>query len=409
VRVVDENKSEIVEEVVKKKKGFNKAIKVFWVILIIVICLSIVFGLLLSLDVFSDDCDGYSYKSRTSIEVFEVREEYKDKGDNFVKKFNSSEDILSYIQEGEYDAILSAEEYYFLDFYSYFDNNMRGIENYLINKLGYNQVFMYNTIFVKIDGVWNPLIHFTPNFIYVDVETFENAKPRDIVKTIEVWIDSLYVQLGLVDGEIIEIFNEFQYTENSVAQIFIGLTFNTVKKPVIYLYPEKEIELNVILNGVDFTTTYPKYENGWKVVAKPDGTLLDMNGREYNYLYWEGKGNIELDVSKGFVIEKENYIEFLEEKLDYVGLTNKESADFISYWLPYMNEFEYCLVSFQMENYEEQVKLDFSIKPDNELRLFVAFKGLDEAIDIEEQDLSYYADFKRDSFVVVEWGGSFIK
>ena len=31
---------------------------------------------------------------------------------------------------------------------------MRGIENYLIKKLGYNQVFMYNTIFVKIDGVW---------------------------------------------------------------------------------------------------------------------------------------------------------------------------------------------------------------------------------------------------------------
>ena len=74
-----------------------------------------------------------------------------------------------------------------------------------------------------------------------------------------------------------------------------------------------------------------------------------------------------------------------------------------------MNEFEYCQVSFQMENYEEQVKLDFSVAPDNELRVFVAFKGLDETIDIEEQDLSYYADFKRDSFVVVEWGGSFIK
>ena len=58
--------------------------KIFASILLIIIFLSIVFGLLLSLDVFSDDCDGN--KSRTSIEVFEVREEYKDKGDNFVKK-----------------------------------------------------------------------------------------------------------------------------------------------------------------------------------------------------------------------------------------------------------------------------------------------------------------------------------
>lgn len=181
------------------------------------------------------------------------------------------------------------------------------------------------------------------------------------------------------------------------------------KKPVIYLYPEEEINIDVKIPNIEFTTTYPKYENGWNITAYPDGTLIDGNGREYNYLYWEGLSNNFIDMSKGFVVSKDNYIEFLEEKLDYIGLSNKESADFISYWLPYMNEFEYCQVSFQMENYEEQVKLDFSVAPDNELRVFVAFKGLDETIDIEEQDLSYYADFKRDSFVVVEWGGSFIK
>ena len=288
---------------------------------------------------------------------------------------------------------------------------MRGIENYLIKKLGYNQVFMYNTIFVKIDGVWNPLIHFTPNFIYVDVETFENAKPRDIVKTIEVWIDSLYVQLGLVDGEIIEIFNEFQYTENSVAQIFIGVTFNTVKKPVIYLYPEKVTELNINLEteNIDLTTTYPDYKDGWDVMVYPDGTIVDKNNRKYSYLYWEGNSKVPfIDMSKGFVVSKDNYIEFLECKLSEIGLTDKEACDFITYWLPQMNEYEYCLASFQMENYEDQVKLDYSVNPDNELRLFVAFKGLDGFIEIEEQDLSYYEDFEREGFVVVEWGGCFI-
>ena len=43
------------------------------------------------------------------------------------------------------------------------------------------------------------------------------------------------------------------------------------KKPVIYLYPEKttEVDVKVNLDGT-FTTTYPKYNDGWNVVAEPD-------------------------------------------------------------------------------------------------------------------------------------------
>lgn len=54
-----------------------------------------------------------------------------------------------------------------------------------------------------------------------------------------------------------------------------------VRKPVIYLYPEETTEVSVLLdfNG-ELTTTYPAYDNGWRVVAEPDGTLFDENGRE---------------------------------------------------------------------------------------------------------------------------------
>ena len=183
----------------------------------------------------------------------------------------------------------------------------------------------------------------------------------------------------------------------------------TKEKPVIYLYPEKEISVEVKLENIDFTATYPLYENGWRVTARPDGTLCDKEGREYNYLYWEGHSDVFVsNMDKGFVVERDNYIQFLEDKLSEIGLTDKEACDFITYWLPQMNEYEYCLASFQMENYEDQVKLDYSVNPDNELRLFVAFKGLDRLIDIEEQDLSYYEDFEREGFVVVEWGGTFV-
>ena len=180
------------------------------------------------------------------------------------------------------------------------------------------------------------------------------------------------------------------------------------EKPIIYLYPEKEEEIEVEVKGVDFTTTYPLYEDGWSVTAYPDGTLIDKNGHKYNYLYWEGKTENNIDLSKGFVVSKNNYIDFLEEKLFKIGLSDKESCDFITYWLPQMNKFDYCLVSFQMENYEELVDLVFNIEPDNELRVSVVFKGLDKPIEIVEQDLSYYNSFNRKGFTVVEWGGTFI-
>lgn len=65
---------------------------------------------------------------------------------------------------------------------------------------------------------------------------------------------------------------------------------HTDAKPVIYLYPETEIEVSVRLDfSGKLTCTYPAYNDGWKVLAKPDGTLLVPDtGREYSYLFWEG-------------------------------------------------------------------------------------------------------------------------
>ena len=59
------------------------------------------------------------------------------------------------------------------------------------------------------------------------------------------------------------------------------------KKPVIYLYPTKEefIDVNLEYKG-DITVTYPEYKNGWKVKAKPDGTLTNLeDNKEYSYLF----------------------------------------------------------------------------------------------------------------------------
>lgn len=177
-------------------------------------------------------------------------------------------------------------------------------------------------------------------------------------------------------------------------------------KPVIYLYPEKkqDISVKVKFKNGDFTCTYPEYNNGWNVTAYPDGRLINKSDNdEYSYLYWEGEGAIQYDFSSGFVVKSEDTAEFLKETLSYMGLTPKEYNEFIVYWLPIMLKNEYNLISFQTDNYEESAKLEISPKPDSMLRVFMAFKEVDENTVVPEQKLEI---FKRNGFTVIEWGGT---
>lgn len=176
-------------------------------------------------------------------------------------------------------------------------------------------------------------------------------------------------------------------------------------KPVIYLYPEKTTEVNVGLDlDGQLVCSYPDYGEGWKVIAKPDGTLYDMHsGNEYYYLFWEAELNAEWDMSKGFVVKGSDTADFLREKLAYIGLTPKEYNEFIVYWLPLMQNNKYNLISFQTDTYENATKLEITPKPDSILRVFMAYKPLDEYEEIPQQELS---TFERKGFTVVEWGGT---
>ena len=98
-------------------------------------------------------------------------------------------------------------------------------------------------------------------------------------------------------------------------------------KPVIYLYPEQETTVSVSLDYAGtLTATYPAYENGWHVIAEPDGTLYDENGDEYSYLFWEGENNTDYDFSTGFCVAGADTADFLREKLAEIGLTPRDSS-----------------------------------------------------------------------------------
>ena len=178
----------------------------------------------------------------------------------------------------------------------------------------------------------------------------------------------------------------------------------TSAKPVIYLYPEAETEVTVQLDyGGGLTCTYPAYQDGWTVTARPDGTLTDADGQTYNYLYWEGVDHTEYDFSQGFCVPGGDTAAFLEDALAQLGLTRREANEFIVYWLPQMERNAYNLIAFQSDTYTDHAVLTVTPEPDSVLRVFMAWKPLKSAIDLPAQDLPA---FSRDGFTVVEWGGA---
>lgn len=175
-------------------------------------------------------------------------------------------------------------------------------------------------------------------------------------------------------------------------------------KPVVYLYPEEETQVTVKLDYAgELTCTYPAYNDGWTVIASPDGTLTDGEGQTYSYLYWEGKDNVEYDFSQGACVAGEDTAAFLEDALSQLGLTRREV---IVYWLPQMEENPYNLIAFQSDAYTEAAQLAITPTPDTVLRVFMAWKPLEEPVELPPQEL---AGPERSGFTVVEWGGCQVK
>ena len=175
-------------------------------------------------------------------------------------------------------------------------------------------------------------------------------------------------------------------------------------KPVIYLYPEEETAVTVALDyGGTLTCTYPAAQDGvWSVTASPDGTLRDEEGQEYSYLFWEGTCAASYDFCEGFCVPGADTAAFLEEALSSLGLSRREANEFIVYWLPQMEQNPYNLISFQQEAYTDHAQLEISPRPDSVLRVFMAWKALDEPVELPAQTLPA---FVRTGFTVVEWGG----
>lgn len=178
-----------------------------------------------------------------------------------------------------------------------------------------------------------------------------------------------------------------------------------VKKPIVYFYPEEEMDLTVKFPNEDrLLTTYPKYNDGWNIHLNKDGTFTTGDSdREYYAIYFDAISNYECKFDEGFYVTKDNAISFIEEKMDYIGFNNHEANEFMMYWLPILENNERSLVYFeQTEERNGESPLEFSINPDILIRTIIHIKKVDEEVNIPEQQLTHY---ERNGFVVTEWGG----
>ncbi len=177
-------------------------------------------------------------------------------------------------------------------------------------------------------------------------------------------------------------------------------------KPVIYLYPEKNTDVSVKVEPQGgMTVSDPTYNGGWTVNAEPNGQLTELkSGKQYPYLFWEGRGGIYQTPERGFVMNKENIAIELSEKLAQLGLNKKETADFMEFWLPKMQAKPYYFVTFLgTQQMNQLAPLTINPRPDTVVRILMDFTPLDKPIEV--LPLSLGRTPERKGFTVIEWGG----
>lgn len=180
-------------------------------------------------------------------------------------------------------------------------------------------------------------------------------------------------------------------------------------KPVIYLYPPTDLAITATVKPKGaFTFAYPTYENGWKGIAHPDGSIT-INQSTYPYLFWEAKNTISLaniNFNEGFIVTQEQTIAFLEEQLTKMGLNDREKTDFITYWGPRMIGNERNFVQFLFNDACNQfADLQIDPTPEQLFRVYMIWLPLTENPSIVPTP-QVIQTVNREQFYAIEWGGS---
>jgi hypothetical protein len=175
-------------------------------------------------------------------------------------------------------------------------------------------------------------------------------------------------------------------------------------KPVVYLYPELPMSVDVSVDA-DVTISDPLYEkDGWQNVLAMPGGLLQYRGKNYDSLFWEGYSDgVYPEVKSGTVVKRSEIVSTWRKHLKQFNLNDREINDFVEFWETRIPNKPYARISWLgTESMQRLAPLYVSGGVDTMIRVFMDMEGLDTYQIIPEQNL---VGVNREGFTVVEWGG----
>jgi len=185
-------------------------------------------------------------------------------------------------------------------------------------------------------------------------------------------------------------------------QDFIFYDHAQAAKPVIYLYPEETIGLDVEIvfpYGGKITESIPDYNGGWHVTVEPSG-IIDG---QYDSLFYESEQPDQGQYESGWVVAREQLEDFFTNNMADTKFNQKEIDDFVAYWIPRLTEHPYYAIYPQYnDELEDMIRLTISPQPDNLIRLIYSIRGLEENnLQLPEPSIPL---FEREGFTATEWG-----
>jgi len=205
------------------------------------------------------------------------------------------------------------------------------------------------------------------------------------------------LSMGLLFGQ------SFTGGFNAIKQLERSTFENTlIRKPNIYLYPStpQQVQVTLFPEG-EITACIPEYNDGWKVMAFPDGSIEGTEG----YLFYEVKVNIAKGTT-GWCLSQNEFAAEMPRILKKYGLSDREINDFMEYWQPELKHAPYYAVyPLTDDQVTPYCTLEINPRPEHIFRIWTLFSPLWQRIELPVPALP---DWERKGFVAVEWGGAII-
>lgn len=286
-------------------------------------------------------------------------------------------------------------------------STLKGLSNLQTIDLSYNQINDISGIANTVKGLSNlNSIDLANNQIsnISELKELTNLRMLDLsdnkISDVSVFKNLLNLKwLALFDNPVSK--DDIQALKNALPGCEINELL--IKKPNIYLYPEKteELSVNVTPEG-KITKSIPEYNGVWKVKVDPSGKIDNT----YDFLFYEASLDYQFTLDKGWIVNKGSFNEEMNNILTSIGLNFKEKADFIEYWSKELNwkSSRYAAYYLDPKEINEAIKLNISKEPDSILRAYFYFVPLkdNENLEIKKPEIK---EFRRNGFTVVEWGG----